>query len=87
MPKPSVLPVPVLAWPIRSWPASAIGRVIAWIANGLVIPTPASASTISGWTPKSANVLGWAGASAAMSGSASGSTAGMVVWMVTWNRF
>ncbi len=33
-PKPRVLPVPVRAWPMRSWPASAIGRVSSWIANG-----------------------------------------------------
>ncbi len=32
-PKPRVLPVPVRAWPMRSWPASAIGRVSSWIAN------------------------------------------------------
>ena len=87
MPKPSVLPVPVLACPIRSWPARASGRVSSWIGNAVWIPSAASASTIAGSTPSSANVLGWAGASAAMSGSASGSTAGMVVWMVTWNRF
>ena len=53
-PKPSVLPVPVRAWPIRSWPASAIGRVISWIAKVLTMPTSASASTISGRTSKSA---------------------------------
>ena len=34
MPKPRVLPVPVLAWPMMSWPDSATGRVIAWIGNG-----------------------------------------------------
>ena len=42
------------------------------------MPSAASASTIAGSTPSSANVLGWAGASAAMSGSASGSIAGRV---------
>ena len=55
MPKPRVLPVPVLAWPMMSWPASATGRVIAWIGNGLVILCSASASTMSGWIGKSEN--------------------------------
>ena len=42
MPKPRVLPVPVLAWPMMSWPASATGRVMAWMGKGWVMPTPAS---------------------------------------------
>ena len=37
-PKPRVLPVPVLAWPMMSWPARATGRVIAWMGNGVVMP-------------------------------------------------
>ena len=52
-PKPRVLPVPVRAWPMRSWPASAIGRVSSWIANGWMMPTSARAATISGCTSKS----------------------------------
>ncbi len=55
MPKPRVLPVPVRAWPIRSLPASAIGRVISWIANVRVMPTSVSARTIGALTPRSAN--------------------------------
>ena len=55
MPKPRVLPVPVLAWPMMSWPDSATGRVIAWIGNGLVILCSASASTMSWWIGKSEN--------------------------------
>src|SRR5262245_21174687 len=51
-----VLPVPVRAWPIRSVPISAMGRVISWIGNGVVMPTDSSASAISGRTPRSVNV-------------------------------
>ena len=54
-PKPRVLPVPVRAWPMRSWPASASGRVSSWMANVRVIPTSASAATMSGCTSKSLN--------------------------------
>ena len=54
-PKPSVLPVPVRAWPIRSLPASAIGRVSSWIAKVRTMPTSASAATISGLMSKSLN--------------------------------
>ena len=57
-PKPSVLPVPVRAWPMRSCPASAIGSVIVWIAKGAVMPTAASASTVSGRAPIAAKPLG-----------------------------
>src|SRR3954452_10499524 len=55
-PKPSVLPVPVGAWPIRSVPRRAIGTAYSWIANALVIPAAASASTVSARTPNSAKV-------------------------------
>src|SRR4051794_26189059 len=54
-PKPRVLPVPVRAWPIRSCPASASGRVSSWIAKVRVMPASASAATTSGWTSKSLN--------------------------------
>ncbi len=54
-PKPRVLPVPVRAWPMRSWPASASGRVSSWMAKVRVIPTSASAATMSGCTSKSLN--------------------------------
>ena len=56
MPKPSVLPVPVLAWPMMSCPCRATGRVSAWIGKGEVMPTASSASTVAGSTPRSANV-------------------------------
>jgi hypothetical protein len=56
MPKPSVLPVPVFAWPMMSWPAIATGRVMAWMGNGAMMPASANASTISGRTPKSLKV-------------------------------
>jgi hypothetical protein len=55
MPKPSVLPVPVRAWPMTSDPASAMGSVSSWIANARVMPTAASASTVSCRTPSAAN--------------------------------
>ena len=38
MPKPRVLPVPVLAWPMMSCPDRATGRVIAWMGNGAMMP-------------------------------------------------
>ena len=35
MPKAAVLPVPVLAWPMTSWPSRASGISSAWIGDGL----------------------------------------------------
>ena len=64
MPKPSVLPVPVLAWPMMSWPPRATGSVIAWIGKGMVMPASASEATMSGWTSKSAKVSSGATAAA-----------------------
>src|SRR5690606_12971187 len=58
IPKPGVLPVPVLAGPVVSRPARATGRVSAWIGNGWVMPTSASARTIGSETPRSAKVAG-----------------------------
>ena len=55
-PKPSVLPMPVRAWPMTSSPASASGRVSSWMANVRTMPASASACTISGRTPSSAKV-------------------------------
>ncbi len=88
MPKPRVLPVPVLAWPMMSWPPSATGRVIAWIGNGLVILCSASASTMSWWIGKSENeatgsgsVTTWATVSAKMASALASS--GSVVASVT----
>ena len=40
--------MPVGAWPIRSVPRSAIGSAYSWIANARVMPTAASAVTVSG---------------------------------------
>ena len=59
-PKASVLPVPVLAWPIRSWPDSATGSVSAWIGKAVVMPSASSAAQIGSAMPKSRKVLsGW----------------------------
>ena len=55
-PNPSVLPMPVRAWPMRSSPASASGRVSSWMAKVRTMPASASARTISGRTPSSAKV-------------------------------
>ncbi len=57
MPKASVLPVPVRAWPIRSVPSRATERVISWMAKGVVMPARSSASQMSGSTPSSRNVV------------------------------
>ena len=59
--------MPVRAWPIRSCPASAIGRVSAWMAKVRSMPTAASAVTIRGSVPSSPKVgaSGSTGASAA----------------------
>ena len=57
MPKPRVLPVPVLAWPIMSAPSSATGRVKAWIGKGWVMPRSSRALVISSSTPYWAKVL------------------------------
>ena len=51
-----VLPEPVLPRPSTSRPASASGRVAAWIGNGVVMPAPASAATTAGGTPREAKV-------------------------------
>ncbi len=56
IPKASVLPVPVFAWPMRSWPAIARGSACSWIGNAVTIPWSDSARTICGWMPSSANV-------------------------------
>jgi hypothetical protein len=71
-PKPSVLPVPVRACPMTSSPARASGSVSSWMAKVRSMPFAASASTISGQTPSSANV----GASAAEVVEAAGSSCG-----------
>ena len=54
---PSVLPEPVRPRPRMSRPASASGRVAAWIGKGVVIPVPASAATSGGGTPRELNVM------------------------------
>src|SRR3954468_10806601 len=57
MPKASVLPVPVRAWPIRSVPIRATDRVISWMAKGVSMPTRSRAVAISGSTPSSRKVV------------------------------
>ena len=76
-PKPSVLPMPVRAWPMMSSPASASGSVRAWMANVRTMPASASACTISGRAPSSAKVgeSSLTGAPA-WSGCASGASSG-----------
>ncbi len=56
-PKPSVLPVPVRAWPMMSAPWSARPRVSSWMGKGEMMPCSVSASTSSGTRPRSANVV------------------------------
>ncbi len=41
---------------MMSCPLIATGSVMAWMGNGWVMPESSSAATISGRTPKSANV-------------------------------
>jgi hypothetical protein len=53
MPKASVLPVPVRAWPMTSVPVSAIGRVSSWIGKASVMPTSSRASVMARMTPSS----------------------------------
>jgi hypothetical protein len=57
MPNASVLPVPVLAWPIRSWPSSAMGSVSAWMGKVAVMPCASRAAQMGSAIPKSRNVL------------------------------
>ncbi|OPC81243.1 hypothetical protein B4N89_10070 [Embleya scabrispora] len=57
MPKPRVLPVPVLAWPITSLPESATGRVISWTGKASTMPSASSASAVSESTPSSRKVV------------------------------
>ena len=56
-PKASVLPVPVLAWPMRSCPSRAIGSVSAWIGNAVVMPSASRAAQMGSAMPKSRKVL------------------------------
>ncbi|CAM5535352.1 hypothetical protein SVIOM342S_09685 [Streptomyces violaceorubidus] len=51
-PKASVLPEPVRARPRTSRPASASGRVAAWIGNGRVTPRAVIVSTSTGGSPR-----------------------------------
>ena len=59
MPKPRVLPVPVLAWPMRSVPARASGRVSSWIGKAVMMPSAARASTVA-WGGRRARRRSWA---------------------------
>ena len=55
-PKPKVLPVPVLAWPMMSWPGEAEGDGLLLDGEGSTIPSAASASTMSWSMERSENV-------------------------------
>ena len=55
IPKASVLPEPVGAFPHTSRPARASGMVMHWMGNGSVIDVRLSAATMSEGTPRSAN--------------------------------
>ena len=55
-PKPKVLPVPVLAWPMMSWPARPRGMVWVWMGKGSMMPLAARASTMSWSMSRSAKV-------------------------------
>ncbi len=55
MPKASVLPVPVRAWPMMSWPFMASGSVSAWIGNVVCMPAASSALQMTSSTPRSRN--------------------------------
>jgi len=57
IPNASVLPVPVLACPIRSLPSRAIGSVSAWMGNVVVMPRASSAAQMGSVMPKSRKVL------------------------------
>ena len=57
MPKPKVLPVPVLACPMMSWPGRPRGMVCSWIGNASTMPLAARVSTMSWSTPSSAKVV------------------------------
>ena len=78
MPKPSVLPVPVGACPIRSVPRMAMGMAYSWIAKARRMPTSASASTVSGRAPSSAKV-GLSGRTGAVAASSAAAWLGSIV--------
>src|SRR5690606_5164755 len=59
MPNPKVLPVPVFAWPITSWPGSEMGIVCSWMGKASSMPLPESCSTMSGSTERSENNVMW----------------------------
>ena len=62
--------MPVRAWPIMSVPVRAIGIAMCWIGKGWTMFTSASASTMSGSTPRVAKVcqLGGSGLGAPVGG-------------------
>lgn len=53
--KAAVLPVPVCAVPIKSFPARTIGKARSWIGVGSVKPIACVPRTTSGERPKSLN--------------------------------
>src|SRR4051812_34160451 len=56
-PKAAVLPVPVWAWPITSWPPSSSGIACSWIGVGSSKPSSSSACWMSGESPRSLNAV------------------------------
>src|SRR3954447_9431144 len=56
-PKAAVLPVPVWAWPITSWPPSSSGIACSWIGVGSSKPSSSSACWMSGERPRSLNAV------------------------------
>ena len=50
-PKAAVLPVPVCAWPITSWPSSSSGIACSWIGEGSVNPSSSIAFWICSESP------------------------------------
>ena len=85
-PKAAVLPVPVWAWPITSWPASSSGIACSWIGVGLSKPSSSIACWICGERPRSlksaslardpAGACRWCGAAIRSRGRAAASGAG-----------
>src|SRR5205085_1994846 len=61
--KATVLPLPVLPLPSTSRPASELGRVAAWIGNGVGQPAPSSDRMMAASTPSWPKVVSSGGAS------------------------
>ena len=62
MAKAAVLPLPVMARPRTSRPARALGRVAAWMGNGVGQPALTRAATMAAGTPRASKVVDSTGA-------------------------